>query len=443
MQSAALAGLNVNYTALSLAQTPPLFVPLRYFLTAPLFMMLSGVILLFSGPETLDSRWSPAMLAMTHCWVLGMLAMVMFGAMKQLLPVLIGVPVWRAQCVSVVLHIVLTCGSLALIFSLWWDLEWLMPISAALLGVAVTAFTSVAFISLFKSPSSHATGLAMRFALLGLLVTAGLGITLLLGHSGMIPVARQLTDIHAGWGLLVWVGLLLAGVAYQVVPMFQITPNYPRLMMRAFTPLVFSLMVLWGVVQWQAGDGLIGDILSLILAGCWAAFAVTTLILQQKRRRRLPDVTLSFWRLSMISLLVTVALWLGRSFAGLPVPDLILGVVMVAGFIVSAIMGMLYKIVPFLVWLHLNNQVQQAGFWQGSIPNMKQVIPEQVARRQFRLYLSTLLCLILAAGQPAWFAYPAAVLVIASALLLWWHILGAVRIYYSKISEMRETAQPD
>src|SRR3546814_3858608 len=39
-------------------------------------------------------------------------------------------------------------------------------------------------------------------------------------------------------------------------------------------------------------------------------FAVITLRLQGRRRRKLPDVTLDFWRLGMASLIACVAVWL-------------------------------------------------------------------------------------------------------------------------------------
>lgn len=66
---------------LSFDQSPPLAAPLRFFLTAPLFAILAGLTLLASGPDALASRWTPAMLALTHLVAVGFMLQVMLGAL--------------------------------------------------------------------------------------------------------------------------------------------------------------------------------------------------------------------------------------------------------------------------------------------------------------------------------------------------------------------------
>ncbi|NOR73087.1 MAG: hypothetical protein GQ467_04370, partial [Mariprofundaceae bacterium] len=51
---------------LSLDQAPPLSVPLRFFLTAPLFGIAAALRMLTGGPVIFASRWSPSMFALTH-----------------------------------------------------------------------------------------------------------------------------------------------------------------------------------------------------------------------------------------------------------------------------------------------------------------------------------------------------------------------------------------
>ena len=48
---------------LSFEQAPPISVPYRFFLTAPLFGAVAGLVLVLLGPDTLQSRWSPGALA--------------------------------------------------------------------------------------------------------------------------------------------------------------------------------------------------------------------------------------------------------------------------------------------------------------------------------------------------------------------------------------------
>jgi len=235
------------------------------------------------------------------------------------------------------------------------------------------------------------------------------------------------------------VGLLVIGVAYQVVPMFQLTPNYPGLLMRWLPRILFAGLSIWGMgllfpeerkwLQWIGGGGVVGS---------FAAFSFMTLRLQQQRRRRLSDINIDFWRLALVCLLAAMGLWTAQGFLQLPQTELLLGVLLVAGFAMSVVSGMLYKIVPFLVWLHLNNYMQATGRWGEQIPNMKQILPSQRSRLQFWLQFSALLLLLLAAVWPGPFIRPAALTMLAAFSLLWWNLLDGLRLYYRYIGAGEE-----
>ena len=83
----------LNTTGLTLEQAPPIHVPFRLFLTAPLFLLCSACILAWQGEVILVSRWSPATLAVAHLIAIGFLGQVMCGALLQMLPVIAGAPV--------------------------------------------------------------------------------------------------------------------------------------------------------------------------------------------------------------------------------------------------------------------------------------------------------------------------------------------------------------
>ena len=99
---------------LALERAPPIAVPLRFFLTAPLFLLAAGAVLVWSGPEALTWRGSPAALAATHFVTLGFMTMVMAGAMLQMLPVLAGAPVPHVETVAALVHVGLALGAAAL-----------------------------------------------------------------------------------------------------------------------------------------------------------------------------------------------------------------------------------------------------------------------------------------------------------------------------------------
>ncbi|MCP4127023.1 MAG: hypothetical protein GY753_08180, partial [Gammaproteobacteria bacterium] len=71
----------MSQAKLILSQSPPAWVPLRFFVTAPIFAIAAAVLVLWHEPTSLASRWSAPVLAFTHLLVVGFMAMVMTGAM--------------------------------------------------------------------------------------------------------------------------------------------------------------------------------------------------------------------------------------------------------------------------------------------------------------------------------------------------------------------------
>jgi hypothetical protein len=417
-------------TSLSLDQAPPIGVPLRFFITAPLFAFAAALLLLWQGPDIFSSRWNPAMLGTTHMLTLGYMGMIMQGAILQMLPVVAGTPMRRPVLVASIIHTLGVAGVILLCCGLILSAPLLLRIALPTLGTALLLFAALVVITLRRALPQNMTARAMRLAALMLAATVLLGLILLSNHAfGWWLQAREtLADLHLSWGLLGWVGLLVAGVAYQVVPMFQLTPAYPPKLTRWLTPVLFLLLLLLAPASHAP---LLRLMLEILLAAGFAVFALTTLRLQTRRRRKLPDVSLDFWRGSMTSLLLAIALWLAaqivpaiRDMQGY---GLLLGVLMIAGFATSVINGMLYKIVPFLVWFHL--QSSRGATSSHAVPNVREILPEARSKWQMRLHFAALCALLAAVIFPAPFFYPAALLFGASNLLLWLNIVAASRTY--------------
>lgn len=413
---------------LSFEQAPPFSLPLRLFLTAPLFL-LAAALLIVLDPASLASRWTPQALALTHALTLGFLAMAMLGALMQMLPVVAGSPLPTPRLVAWLTQVPLAVGTLSLMAGFLSTDPVAYGIAIVLLGVGFAVFLAAAAISLVRA-TGNVTVWGMRLAVLSLGLTFMLGLVLALMRAGVgIPPARAaMLAAHLAFGLLGWVLLLVVGVAFQVVPMFQITPPYPPLLGRWLTSGLFVLLLIHAAAQ-----VLPPRVATLVEAGLAAGillFAVITLRLQARRRRKLPDVTLDFWRLGMASLIASVTVWIVAQFspawADSDAYPLLLAVLFIGGFAVSVVNGMLYKIVPFLAWFHLQAQLQARA---GSIPTMKDMIAEGRTRWQFRFHLAA--CGLLAVGLfwPS-LARTGGLMLALSALLLEINLLSAVRRFF-------------
>lgn len=433
---------------LSFEQTPPLSVPLRYFLTAPLFAIAAAMLLLSRGPEALLSRWSPTTLALTHLLTLGFLTMCMIGALLQMLPVVAGIDIPRMRLTAGTAHVLLSCGTLALAGGFLMSSPLLLQIAMLLLLLTFAWLFLAGLRSVWRAPGDNPMIVAIRYALAALVITVALGLTAASALSWQIVLPLiQITNLHAGWGLLGWVGLLVAGVAYQVVPMFQVTPLYPRMMTRWFAKAVFLLLALWTVTMLALAEpnGWSGA-LAAFVACAYALFCVVTFYLLWQRKRPKPDATTLFWRTALGSLLACAALWFtGGMFpniANAAAYPLALGILFIVGFGYSVVNGMLYKIVPFLVWYHLQNQL--AGGC-AKAPNVKQVLPDRAAERQFRAHLFALALLLAATLLPQWLAHLAALSFGVSSAWLWLNLMKATRVYRRMTADagaLRDAAAP-
>ena len=414
---------------LSFEQAPPISAPLRFFLTAPLFSILGGVLLLYSGPEMFSSRWTPSALALTHLITVGFMLQVMLGALQQLLPVVAGANFVRPQTIATLVHATITPGALFLAAAFLTYQPLLFGCAAVLLATGVTIFIWAGARALYGVPTSNPTIRGFKLALLGLSVTAVSGLLLAasLGLSLDFPLV-QLTDLHLGWGLTAWGCSVLAAVSLVAVPMFQLTPEYPVWFARSFAMTILGTVSLWTITD-LAGWETLSTLLAALLVASGAMFSVMTLTILRHSKRPKHDASHHFWRLAMSSACIACAVWFaGRfvveigSWQGWPI---LFAVVLLYGGFISVTIGMLYKIVPVLVWLHLQN----LGKGRVPAPNMKKVLPQLRIDRQLLCHILACTLLLLAVFWPKWFFYPAGLaLIIANGWLLS-NLLYAFAIY--------------
>ena len=427
--------------SLSFEQAPPISVPYRFFLTAPLFGAAAGLVLVGFGPAALESRWAPGALAMTHLIVVDFMLQVMCGSLLQFVAVVAGANIWRPRLVASVVHPLITAGAVFLVTAFLLEAQALFLLAALSFALGLGVLLTVMGIALVRTPARGMTIYTLRLAVVGLLVTVVLGVTLasILGSVDILESFWSmvaLVNVHAAWGLGGWALMLVIGVSFMVVPMFQLTPPYPVWLTRVLPSGLFVVLCLWSLQllggepqPWQPVVLFSG----MLLAGSYAA---ATLWLQWRRKRRKADVTSTYWRTAMLALAALVVSW----FVFQAVPQLgdhprsavWLGVLALPGLFLSVIIGMLYKIIPFLNWLHLQ---RVAGFSRNT-PNMNRMISERAMRGQMRLHLAALGLLLAAVLWPP-LAVPAGLTFTASCLWLEWNLVAAARLYAHLRDEIR------
>lgn len=423
---------------LSYDRAPPIAAPFLFFLTAPVYVALAAILLLWEGGAALAGRWGGTTLALTHLMALGVMLQIMLGALIQVLPVVAGANMRAPLLTAGMVHPLFNAGVLVLVWGFLHGSPLAFDWAMLLLGSALSIFLLAATDALRGIPNTNATLSGLKLSIAALLVTVGLGLTLagsLAGHWSL-PVV-MLTNLHAGWGLGVWGLGLLSAVAYVVVPMFQMTPAYPVWFMRLMGGGLFAVAVLWSLSEYLAWPMLSGGLQAVLL---WliACFCALTLWLQQHSRRARRDATMRLWQGAMGSGIAAALLWdlayLLPAFGEHVAWPVVFGVLVLLGGFVSAITGMLYKITPFLAWLHLQNM----GGRLAPAPNMKLLLPDAKMLRQMRWHFLSCILLLMAACWPGVLVYPAALALLFAAVTLQVNLLHVCRAYVRHQRLVRE-----
>jgi hypothetical protein len=414
---------------LSFDQSPPLSAPLRFFLTAPLFLILAGALAVIEGGAIFASRWTPAALAATHLLAVGFMLQVMVGALIQILPVLAGANLARPRLIAGIVHPGLALGALALAAGFLTGSPGWLHGAGVLLAISLTVFLIAAGLAIFRVPSTSPSIRGLKLSVFALAITAAGGLFMLLVLTGGWGVPLMpLADLHAAWGLGGWAGILLMAVAYVVVPMFQLTPGYPARPAWALPLLLLAALLLWSLA-WAVSGEILQRLAQAGLAVGGLLFVGQTMKLQAARRRARPDSTFRYWQgalyASLLALLMLLASAVQPALSELPAWTTGFGVLILLGGLSAFIAGMLYKILPFLLWLHLQPLARPGR----PVPPMNKLLADKEGLVQWRLYLAAVVLGSMAAIRADWFAMPAGICLVISAAWLWWNLIAAARNY--------------
>ena len=368
-----------NQNGLSLDQAPPISVVFRFFFSGALFGILAAILILCFGSTIFDASTTQALI-LTHTLTLGVMLSFMFAALFQMLPVIAGVtlkaPIQKANR----LQYPFVFGVVTLLFAFYTSLPWLFMVASILLGGSILYIVILMLTQLFKIThhSSSSKGMMLSLLSLGTLLLLALYLTASLSGLSEGSYYTSIKTAHFSLGLFGWISLLILSISFQVIEMFYVTPAYPKAISHYLPLGLFSILLSSTIVGvWIPS---IWSITTPLLFLLLAIYALTTLKRLTQRKRPLTDATVWFWRLGMGLLLASLTLQIGDNSPLLSS----LSYLCFAGFALSIVFAMFYKIVPFLTWFHLNSQ----GYF--TAPMMHEVIHPKTAMKHLYIHLATL-----------------------------------------------------
>ncbi len=391
------------------ANAPSVLLPLR-FMVAGALALFTGAGLLLARPEILATyHYNQYVIAATHLFVLGWITTIVMGAMYQLVPVALETRLYseRLARFQFLLHVV---GFTGMVWSFWtWNMTHVGHFGSVL-AVGVGLFGYNIGRTLLRVPRWNLVASSVAAALAWLATAVLAGLTITAGKCSYESVSLQ---AGAGWapfvGGLQWLGhyaagfdqlaamhahahlgvvglflMLIVGISYKLVPMFALS----ELQSRRRAMLSIALLNL----------GLLASFIAILTRSHWkwacawiivaglAIYAIEMRAVVKARKRRVLDWGLIYF-LTALGLLAPLAgLGLVLAFPNLPLTPFtgqlenLYGFLALLGFVSLAIIGMLYKILPFLVWYRsysrriglgkvpaladlYSSKLQQAGYW--------------------------------------------------------------------------------
>lgn len=407
----------MNLAGLDFDNIPPFAVPMRFYVTACLFGLVTSIFIFISGESIWLTRWHPSTLALTHLVALGIISMIMCGSLLQMLPVLAGVVFPFANITGGLTLLALSGATIMLAIGFYLSEFLLLKLALALFILVIAGFIgTVLWLIRYRLKASFSIN-TMRLALISLIVLLLIAGFMLADYffSTQFNLTKELTDSHASWGLVGWVTLMIIGVSFQVLPMFHVAPSFPTwcerylpltLFVSLCAQLIFAIVLPLMSVSQTTQFVLVNAnvyIIQLLLF----VYAATGVISLLKRKRKIADVSVNLWLVAFSLLAVCMVIVIVPGIEGLLLQygfsAIGLASLFIFGWIMSVIMAMLLKIAPFLAYLHLQKQCGLSMTAFTLLPNMHEILAKKWMRYLLVSHAISLLALCLTIFNPQFY----------------------------------------
>ncbi len=410
----------MNTAGLSLSDAPPFHSVYPFFIAAAFFGVLSFLSLAFSGEA---NRYDPFVIACVHLFTIGFFLNAIFGSLVQMLPVVSGIKIDSPKIIKIA-TIGVSVGALLFFVGFVFHRSFLTA-AVIVLSIAILPALSMLLFNILKNKSIAGTTVkGIGIALTAAFLAIGLGLHLLSSHAfSHIGASHiQLTQIHIFLSVFGFLGVLMISVSHQVLPMFYVSPEFPKFCRIWPTVVFISALLLFVPSEF------VGFFAQIAIWTAFLAFAVVALKKLRERRRLLSDASLKFWQTGLASLIVGLLVWAYDFFFKIAHAEFLFALFFGLGFAASIVKAMMNKIVPFLAWFHLTSQ----GRWDA--PNMRDMISDKSSNTELYLHLASI-ALFFGSIFFAPLFMVASLTACASFAVLFKNIVGAVKIYNKELTK--------
>jgi len=364
--------------AVSTDFAPPFRLIAPYFVIGTAFLVVSS-ILLFGLDITSITNTDPRTLSFVHLFILGFVMMVIFGAMAQLVPVVLETGHFAVDLYYII-YPLLFIGTIMMGYGFLYSPA-VLPYGGVIVLISLMVFVLETFLTINKVKKLNLVMGSVLISNISLFLGLIFGILMALGYAGVISVdIYTLLRSHIYLVLTGYVGVTIMGMSLILLPMFWLSHSF------SWQPVTNALYIIVAGVLFVVSSSIfnssileyIGYVLSIIALG----FYFYQIYIIYKTRVRLDnDVYLHSLVFSYLSLVFILGIGVVYLFVPNTVLFLSMGWLVLFGYITFMITGHLYKIVPFLVWYQKFSPL----IGKRKVPMLKDMVPEKGATMQFVL----------------------------------------------------------
>lgn len=387
----------MNYIgSLSTSYSPPFKIVSKYFISAIVSLMTFNFLLLINYNNLTGHHFQPKVLSITHIATLGWITMVIWGAMFQLVPVVLEVKLFSELLAEVQFWLYLV-GVILITYNFYnFDSNLSFTLPAILLNLAMYIFTFNIVASLTSIKNWNLIASFFVSALFWLVITAIAGLLLArnLDHPYIKIDHLQYLKLHANVAFIGWVAMVIMGVSLKLIPMFILSHNFTTQFAKGALILInIGLLGINYIFHYKDISYLYYVFTPIIVVGLLLYLIQVYVIFKNRIRKKL-DVGLKYTRVAYIFFGISILIGSFTSFfyyENIKNFTLVYGFSVLLGFFSTLIVGQMYKIVPFLVWYHKYSD--KVGFQ--SVPMLKDLFNEKLACYQMYFMIAGIVLSIL------------------------------------------------
>ena len=363
-------------TPISQDFAPPFKLIAPFFILGSLFYLFTSFFIFTFNIDNL-SFLDSQVLGFVHLFLLGFVMMIIFGAMAQLVPVVLEVGHFGVELFYAIWPLLLI-GTLLMVLGFLFSPA-LLPYGGVIVLTSMMIFVMEIFMTISKVPKLTLVMSSILISNTFLFFGIIFGLLMALAYAGTIEVdINTLLSSHIYLVIGGYISITIMGLSIVLVPMFTLSHGFSMRPLKISISMM-SLGVILVVISSFFKIVILQNMGYLLSVVSMLFYFYLIYIIYKTRPRKENDIYAISLFFSYISMLVTIVL--GSLYFLTSGEEFLLaaGWLLFFGFFGFLITGHIYKIIPFLVWFEKFSPL----VGKQKVPMLADMVPYKSSHAQF------------------------------------------------------------